>query len=166
MNWCCKSCGETHRDPPLCFACAPPWLGMVPEDEFDQRVILTDDVCIVDNQHFFLRGHIALPILEFGDPLCFSAWVSLSQASMERVTARWDDADRASDSPYFGWLCSEVPCYPSTMHLKTSVQSELPGRVSRITLEPTDHPFSRDQADGITIDRWHAIAHQLLHATP
>lgn len=163
MDWCCQSCGETHSDPPLCFACAPPWHGIVPEDESAKRVTLSDDLCIIGEKHFFVRGHIALPIHGYGEPLCFSAWVSLSKESMQHMSARWEDPARASDAPYFGWLCSEIPCYPSTMHLRTSVQSETPGQVPSITLEPTDHPLSRDQANGITVDRWHCIAHQLLH---
>jgi hypothetical protein len=36
---------------------------LVAEGEFEQRVALTKDQCIVDGKVFFIRGHIELPIV-------------------------------------------------------------------------------------------------------
>jgi hypothetical protein len=77
---------------------------------------------------------------------------------------RWESPDRAFDPPYFGWLSSPIAVYPSTIHLKLSVQSRPPGLTPLFTVEPTKHPLAIDQHSGISIDRWHQIAHQLLHA--
>jgi hypothetical protein len=46
------------------------------------------------------------------------------------VCERWESPDRSSDPPYFGWLCSPILVYPSTIHLKLSVQSRAPGLYS------------------------------------
>jgi hypothetical protein len=76
---------------------------------------------------------------------------------------RWDSPDRASDDPYFGWLCTLIAVYPTTTHLKLSVQSRPPGLTPLFTVEEDDHPLALDQCNGISMERWHAIAHQMLH---
>jgi hypothetical protein len=43
------------------------------------------------------------------------------------------------------------------------VQSRAPELVPLFTVEPSDHPLAIDQLQGITIARWHEIAHIILH---
>lgn len=76
---------------------------------------------------------------------------------------RWDEMDRASDAPYFGWLCNQVAAYQDSIHLKLSVQTRPPGLTPLFFLEPTDHPLAIDQLNGISIARWHELVHQILH---
>ena len=148
---------------PLCFGIEAPWRALVPEGEFAQRVELTPDQCVVDRQTFFIRGHIEIPIHDYPKSLAFSVWSSLSEQSFLHMSARWESPERASDPPYFGWLCSPILVYPSTLHLKLSVQSRPPGLTPLFTVEPTEHPLALDQHNGISIERWHECAHRLLH---
>jgi hypothetical protein len=164
MRWQCHICGVEHDDLPLCFGIEAPWRALVPENEFENRVHLTPDQCVVDDETFFIRGHIQIPILDYPDPLAFSVWSSLSARSFFKMGERWEAPDRASDPPYFGWLCSPIPVYPSTIHLKLSVQSRSPGLTPVFVVEPSEHPLAIDQHNGITVARWHELAHQLPHA--
>lgn len=159
----CPTCQTEHDDLPLCFGIDAPWPAYVHERDFKRRVELTDDQCVIDGEHFFIRGHIEIPIHDYPDTLAFSVWSSLSEQSFRHMTDRWDDPDRDTDPPYFGWLCSPISVYPDTIHLKVSVQSRAPGFTPLFTLEPTDHPLAIDQHNGISADRWHTIAHQILH---
>lgn len=164
MSWKCQICDEEHGDLPDCFAIAAPWPSFVPEDEFDSRVALTEDLCVVDEEHFFVRGHIEIPIHGREQPLSFSVWASLSGVSFTHLCDRWNEADRDADPPYFGWLCSPIFVYPSTIHLKLSVQSRPPGFTPLFTVEPTGHRLAIDQHQGITEDRWRQIVHQIIHS--
>lgn len=164
MSWTCQTCGVEHADIPLCFGIEAPWRALIPDKEFERRVELNSDQCVVDEQHFFIRGHIEIPIHDYPEPLAFSVWSSLSEPSFLHMCERWEAPDRASDPAYFGWLCSPILFYPSTIHLKLSIQSRPAGLTPLFTVEPTQHPLARDQLDGISIERWHQIAHQLLHA--
>lgn len=164
MPWKCHLCDSEHDDLPNCFGIDAPWPALVPEHEFDTRVELTGDQCVVDEEHFFVRGHIEIPIHGEVEPLSFSVWSSLSEQSFLYMSDRWDEPDRGSDPPYFGWLCSPISVYPSTIHLKLSVQSRPPGLTPLFMVEPTEHPLSLDQQHGITPARWHEIALQLLQA--
>ena len=162
-KWRCSVCGTEHEEVPRCFGIEAPWRGLVAEGEFKQRVELTADQCVVDDEIFFVRGHIEIPILGGDDELAFSVWSSLSEDSFRHMCNRWHEPDRGYDPPYFGWLCSPIPVYPSTIHLKLSVQSRAPGLTPRFTVEPSEHPLAQAQQNGITIDRWENIAHKLLH---
>ena len=153
-----------HEGVPICFGIEAPWRALVSEDEFDKRVELSKDQCVVDKQTFFVRGHIEIPIHDYAESLAFSFWSSLSEKSFIHICERWESPDRASDPPYFGWLCSPIPAYQSTIHLKLSVQSRHPGLTPLFTTELTNHPLTLDQHNGINIKRWHELAHKLLHA--
>jgi hypothetical protein len=164
MSWRCQTCGIEHADVPLCFGIEAPWLALVPESEFARRVDLTLDKCVVDGQTFFIRGHIEIPIRDYPEQVSFSVWASLSEQSFHRMCSRCERPDRAFNPPYFGWLCSPIAVYPNTIQLELLVQSRPPGLTPLFTTEPTEYPLALDQRNGISIERLHQIAHQLLHA--
>jgi hypothetical protein len=161
----CAQCGSAAPDVPLCYGAEAPWrlLG-IPEAEFDKRVDLTADQCVVDGTQFLIRGHIILPIVDSSETFAWSVWCSLSEKSFLHACDRWFEPKRVSDPPYFGWLMSSLPCYPETLHLKTSVQSREVGVVPAVTVEPSSHPLSVEQSRGITMDRVREFAHEILHA--
>lgn len=92
MSWVCPICGVRHPDDlPLCFAAEAPCYFLVREDEFDDRVVLDADRCSVDDEHFFVRGEIRLPIIGDDRTLSLVVWSSLSERSFEHLCARWDE---------------------------------------------------------------------------
>lgn len=165
VAWMCGICREIEGEAPLCFGAEAPWREMVPESQFAQRVDLTRDQCVVDEQAFFIRGHLEVPVHGLAEPLAFSVWSSLSERSFLHMSERWDCADRADDPPYFGWLSTDIPAYPETINLKLSVQQRRPGLVPLFVLQQNDHPLSVDQREGISQVRWHQLAHLLLHSS-
>ena len=160
----CPECGAVLPEIPLCYGADAPWRELgVDDSEFESRVDLTADQCVVDEKHFFIRGHIDIPVVGSDDVFSWSVWCSLSESSFLHACERWLAAERVNDPPYFGWLMTSLPVYPETLHLKTSVQSRDVGRVPLVTLEPTDHPLAVEQRNGMTPERIVAIAHALLH---
>jgi hypothetical protein len=161
--WLCHTCGREHDEPPLCYGAEAPWRALVDEPDFESRVELSGDQCIIDDSIFFLRGHIEIPVLTLEECFSWSVWCSLSRESFEHVARRWDDPNRVGDS-YYGWLSTSLPLYPETLHLKTNVVSRAVGQVPLVQLEPSQHPLALEQQNGITIHRVFEIAHLLLHA--
>lgn len=125
---------------------------------------MTSDVCVVDDQHYFVRGVIEIPIIGFEeDRFRWGAWVSLSKKSYDEVIELWK-VDPAGHGPYFGWLDSALPLYsPTTLGLKTNVHLQANNLRPWIEVEPTDHPLALEQRNGITIERVQEIAAALLH---
>ncbi|MBX2802541.1 MAG: DUF2199 domain-containing protein [Myxococcales bacterium] len=163
MRWQCALCGEAHDELPTVFGAEAPWRLLVPEAEFAQRVKLDDSVCVVDDEHFFMRGQIHLPIHAHDEPFIWSVWCSVSTDSFHRMIRTWDDPDRVKEPPVFGWLHTSLPLYePDTLHLKTMLHEREPGVVPRVEVEPTDHPLAVEQRQGISMARVEEMAHILL----
>jgi hypothetical protein len=160
--WTCAICKAEHDTLPLCFGAEAPWRALVPEAEFDERVELTEDQCVVDGQHFFIRGHVELPILATADTFAWSVWCSLSEGNFRHMTDRWENPERDGDG-YFGWLSSLISIYSSTIHLKTNVKVRAVGMVPLIEIQDCEHPLFIDQRDGVTLMRVHEFVHALTH---
>ena len=161
----CRACGERHVGLPAFHFGSPAQLRVVPPDEYEERVELTDDGCVLDldGRHFFVRGQLEVPIRDTGHHFTWSVWVSLSERSFERYGELFGDAERPAGESFFGWLCNPLPEYPDTMFLKTRLHVRAyPNRPS-VELEPTDHPLAVDQRTGIGRQRAIELAERLLH---
>jgi hypothetical protein len=130
----------------------------------DPRNMLEDDICMIYGQGLFVRGNVVLPLRDEDRTFSWSVWVSLSHDNYGRMLERWEDPERASEPPYFGWLSTRLPVYPeSTINLKTNVRTQPPSDRPLIELEPTAHPLAVEQREGITRRRVQEIAEVLLH---
>ncbi|WP_160154176.1 DUF2199 domain-containing protein [Microbulbifer sp. ALW1] len=158
----CKVCNCDLGEVPMCFGGRSPASLMVPENEYEGRVEENSDQCIVDGKHFFVRGHIELPVIDTGEVFIWSVWVSLSEQSFDQMSENWDSEGRENSEPFFGWLMTNLPCYPETLHLKADVQTQPVGVVPLVILQSSDHPLAQEQHNGITMDRVHEIVHQVM----
>lgn len=162
--WKCSQCGEMHADLPLCYGAeAPAIYSQIPAAERRKRAVLGDERCVIDNQHFFVKGRICIPVQGSSDPFVWLVWVSLSNLNFERTLKLWETPGRESEPPYFGWLSTELPVYPSTLNLRTSVQTMPVGERPLIVIGDEEHPLACEQQQGITMRRVQEIAERLLH---
>ncbi|TWU04521.1 DUF2199 domain-containing protein [Stieleria varia] len=160
----CATCGKYHDELPMEFgANAPAMLANVPEAERQDRCELTDDLCVIDEEFFFIRGCLELPVVDHDDPFIWGVWASLSKESFMRCHEIWQQAGREAQPPFFGWLSTSLPLYPDTLNLKTQVHTRRVGERPFIELEPTEHPLAIEQRSGITMGRVREIAGALLH---
>ena len=163
MSFVCSRCGETHETP-LSFAFeAPAYWYVIPESERGSRAVLDEEICVIDTQHFFIKGRICIPIHGSPDPFVWLAWVSLSETSFNRAIAAWEQPGRENEPPYFGWLSTQIPGYDPTLNLKTNVHTQSLGERPTIELEPTDHLLAVEQRDGISQDRVRELSEIVLH---
>jgi hypothetical protein len=134
----------------------------LPEEERSRRAKLTSDTCIIDDQWFFVRGCIEIPVHGQTDPFVYSVWVSLSETSFRIFSDNYQTEGREKEGPLFGWLTAVPPPYPSDL-LKTMVHLRPVPTRPYIELEPTDHRLALDQRNGISAARVQEIAEGLLH---
>ena len=131
---------------------APLYFDSIPADERERRCRLHPDTCVVDNEFYFARGCLEIPVHGVAEPFIWGVWVSLSQSSFAAFKSSLDLATRAHLGSFFGWLSAELPLYPSTENLKTRLHLR-DGIRPYIELEPTDHPLAVEQRNGMSIDR-------------
>lgn len=159
-GYICSCCGEYHAELPLNYGSpAPVYYEEATKRERKKRFELNDDLCVMDGEHFFIRGCLEIPVIGLDEPFVWGVWVSLSEENFELTLEHWDDPDREKLEPMFGWLSTALPLYPETINLKTYVHTRSMDLRPYIELEPTDHPLSIEQRQGMTMDRVKEIAH-------
>jgi hypothetical protein len=157
--WVCPSCGATHVGTfDLAYAKPDAWPG---NEEYGPNStvststhFLSEDFCVLNNEHHFVRCILELPILG-ADTECFAfgTWSTLSKKNFALYTKTFDSGNQGELGPWFGWFSNRLRGYPDTFNLKCQVHLRS-GRVRpHIQLEPFDHPLVREQRDGITFDR-------------
>ena len=160
----CKSCGEIHEGMPTFGFPFPIQYLDIPETERESRVSLGTDACVIDEEWFFVRGCIEIPVEGSEDPFIWGAWVSLSESSFQLFRQYLGEDQRSHIGPFPGWLCSDMKVYPQTcVNLKTSVHLRDHATRPYIELEPTDHPLAVEQRHGMTAERVAEIYAEMIH---
>jgi hypothetical protein len=147
-------------------AAAPLYYYSIPEAQRTNRCRLDSDTCVVDEEFFFVRGCLEVPILGESEPFIWGVWVSLSRKNFDTFLRLFNEEHRSHDGPFFGWLSASLEGYPETENLKTMVHLRNRGQRPFIELEPTQHPLAVEQRSGITAERVGEILSAYLHDTP
>jgi hypothetical protein len=136
----------------------------LPASDRARRGTLSSDQCLIDDDYFFIRGLVEIPVVDGNGPFAWGVWVSLSKDNFERAGTLWHAPQRIEEPAYFGWLCNSLPGYPDTLKLKTLVHSRAVAERPYVELEPTAHPLAVEQRHGITMARVKEIAESVHHS--
>ena len=136
----------------------------VPQEERERRCDLGSDDCVVDEEFFFVRGCIEIPVIGEAEPFSFGVWVSLSEANFSKWVKCYELSARSHVGPFFGWLNAWLKPYPDTINLKTMVYIRDNGIRPYVDLQPTDHPLAVEQRSGITVERVAELYSIMMHA--
>ncbi len=177
LRWKCGSCEEWHTGPCLDFGFPKPFYWkkeyeratrwrVLPTGGFDApaKSFLDRNYCAIDNECFFVRGNIQLPIVAAADTLRWGVWGSLSRENFETLLKMDDDPKRAELPKMFSWLSCQIPEYPDTLNLKMYAHIQEPGVRPHFELESSDHPLAQEYYHGITPERVREIMLRRLPA--
>ncbi|RAJ00279.1 hypothetical protein LX64_03981 [Chitinophaga skermanii] len=148
----CAQCGELHDEWPAIGFTSPFHYHILSEEDKANIATLTDDICVIkhDTQtDYFIRAVMEIEVKDHCDTLEYGVWVSLSDSSIEDYITRSSE-EGTCDVNYFGFLCSQIPGYDSTLSIKTNVHFTGGGQRPMIYLEKTSHPLSVDFHEGIS----------------
>jgi hypothetical protein len=159
----CVTCGEYHIGMPSFGWDYPVQYLLLSAEEREGRIELSSDTCVIDGKWFFVRGCLEIPVRDHEEPFSWGVWCSLSQDSFQRYEELFDQVNREPGESFFGWLCSAIPGYPDTQHLKTMVRVRPWPIRPFVELEPTSHPLAVEQREGITAARVRGIAERIMH---
>lgn len=163
-GYICSRCGESHGDLPISYgASAPAHWYQLPPEERGRRALLSSDRCVIDDKYFFVVGNVEIPLIGEGINFVWSVWVSLSGNNFRRANELSETKGRESEPPYFCWVSTELPCYPSTLELKARLHTRPVGERPLVELEQTEHPLAVEQRRGITLARVREIAECVMH---
>ncbi len=153
LRWKCHTCEEWHSGPCLDFGFNAPFYWDRDAAEQSPESLLNEDLCVIDGEHFFVRGVIHLPIIGTAETFRWGVWGSLSEDNFKKLDALFEDPGRAELPPMFSWLSNQVDDCEDTLSLKMYAHVQEPNERPTFELEPTDHPLSQEYHHGITAER-------------
>ncbi len=166
LRWKCGSCEAWHTGPCLDFGYDSPhyWLKeharaskkytLLPATSKKRNItFLTENYCAIEDEYFFVRGIIHLPIIGVAETFRWGVWGSLSRENFNKLQEIDDNPSRTELPHMFSWLSTQIPEYPDTLSLKMSAHIQEPGLRPHFYLELTDHPLSQEYHKGITPER-------------
>jgi len=160
----CSKCGIYHKEIPMSYgANAPNQFSLINENERDNRCTLTEDQCIIDNRHYFIRGRIELDVEDNPDNFIWNVWVEVSEQDFERMSELWEDENRVLEEPYVGKIATHLDPYPETIGLAVEVNNQAVGYVPKVNLLEKNHPLYLEQENGINMERVTSFAKQILY---
>jgi len=122
---------------------------------------LDEDICVLDGEHFFIRGIVHLPIIG----IRWGVWGSLSKENFQKLLSVSDDASRVDLPPMFSYLSNQIEEYEDTLNLKMYAHIHEPNERPTFELEPTEHPLSQEYYHGIAPERVKDIMTRRLKET-
>lgn len=163
MGYYCDECGKYHRDIPMNYgAKAPSAYAALTEDE-QKDCELTQDICVINQSRFFIKGQIKIPVEGNEDPFSWNVWVEISRTDFENEQERWTEENRFLKPPYSGILDTLLNVYPNTIGLKVKVQTQTLGLIPDISILESNHPLFLEQENGINMDRVISFAKTILY---
>jgi hypothetical protein len=157
MRFQCSVCGELHDELPDIGSDKPAQWWDVPEQDRDKRIELSSDTCVIDGEHFFIRGVIEIPIHDYPERFGFGVWVSQKSENYQTYCNNWNSSEIG---PFFGWLSTRIGYYKEdTLLLKTMAHFRGEELRPLIIVEPGEHPLAVDQEKGISLAKAWEIVH-------
>lgn len=164
VRWKCDTCEDWHTGPSLDWGYSAPFYWEDDHEVSDgsspppidplPEWFLNDDFCVVQGEHYFVRGVIHVPIVGTADTFCWGVWGSLSRQNFEKLIAALNDADPIELLPMFSWLSNQIEEYDEdTLNLKMYAHFADLDERPKFELEPTEHQLSEEFYHGITAER-------------
>ena len=155
FTFTCPCCGEEVLGLPDMTYAEPAFARAVPEVERAQRVKLSSDLCIVDGERFFIRAVCRVPVVGAAQDFGWGIWVSLSEENFKRYVESFDDVDQSRLGGMFGWFSNQLPHYPDTLSLQTSVFPQDNNQRPLVYINDVhdDHPLYIEQQSGMAQDK-------------
>jgi hypothetical protein len=163
LRFRCPCCGQWHEGlPDVTFRAPYHWRNALAEDD-PERNNLDTDLCVIDLRDFFIRCVLEVPIRGTESSFGWGVWVTHSEANFKDYVAHFRDPPQRAA---FGYLANRLSGYPDTVNLRTLVHWQPGNQRPLVEVEPSDHPLSRDQREGITLDQAIEFARPVLHPDP
>lgn len=162
----CKRCNAVHEGSPSFAFRAPDQYACLSEAQRAAMGKLSDDFCTITHDEgtdHFVRAVLEVPIDGIEEPFLWGVWVSLSQKSFDRYRETFDDP--VEGEGFFGWVCNDIPVYPSSSPRSADVIVQAGNQRPKVRLHGREEhdPLVIDQRHGISVARAQDLAERVRH---
>lgn len=157
-RWRCGSCEQDHGWPFDLAAHAPdPW-PHASEYEHNGALrmdgdFLSEDFCVLNGEHFFVRAVMAIPVQGMADDFGFGCWSTLSRQNFDKYLESFDSIRPSQEELWSGWLCNRLAHHGDAGPVGVWVQLR-PGRQRPLLwVMDDDHPLAIAQEQGLSAEQ-------------
>ena len=124
------------------------------KDARDARALIGSDQCVIDQEQFYLRGCIELPVRESEGSFLWGVWARVHEVDFDEFAEYWETERREEMiGPYKGRLANSLSIYPETLNMKLEIQIQPVGSRPLFFLEDQDHPMTIEQRTGLSMEK-------------
>ena len=136
----------------------------ISEPDRGARALISSDQCVIDEQWFFIRGCVEIPIVGTGDVFLWGLWASIKEEVFNEIWESWEEEGRERyRGPFKGRLGNSVAVYPETLNLKLRIVIQPVGSRPLFMIEEDQHPLAIAQQTGISRQQAAELSATLLH---
>jgi hypothetical protein len=160
----CDICGVQHIPDDLSFAADEPNpTFQVPLRERSRRVTADSDYVVLDDEVFFIRGMIVVPVHEY-EPMLLGCWANVWPDHFALIKHAREAGLRNSGSFHLpARLTNTWSCYPSLLNRRVRVIPQPDGTRPEFILLDRDHPLYGHQREGISLTLASSLAAKVMH---
>lgn len=160
----CRVCDKIHDGLPRSFAADfPDMYADMSREVRDARASIGSDQCVIDQQWFFIRGCLEIPVRGSSEPFLWGLWASVRKEVYDEISESWEEPGREKTrGPFKGRLANSLSVYADTLNLKTKILVQPVGTRPLFVIEE-EHALAVEQKSGISEDRVQELAALLLH---
>jgi hypothetical protein len=120
----CHECGQYHAwdSIEVIFNFPDAYLD-IPEKERAARVKKNNEICIIDDTHYYLRGVLPIPSKVKGKQFYhWGVWIKIDPETYRIVYDNWDVEDQSHIKGLKGKLANEISYYGNTLDKAMRIQ--------------------------------------------
>jgi hypothetical protein len=160
----CDICGVQHIPDDLSFSAdVPDPIFQVPQEERQRRVTADSDFAGLDEEIFFVRGMIVVPVHEH-EPMLLGCWANLWPDHFALVKQAREVGCSPGSFHLPARLTNSWECYPSLLNRRVRVIPQPDGTRPHFILVDQDHPLFQHQREGISLAVAASLAAQIVHS--
>jgi hypothetical protein len=133
------------------------------DEERAGRTRLTDDFAVLDDNRFYVRGLLELPIPELESHFGYGVWLEIEQPDFAHLLKHWKDPDQSEFPGTPGLLANELEPYAPTNGLRVLLQPVSADLLPSVAVLDAAHPLAIDQQSGISGADSDRLASTVLH---
>jgi len=158
----CSVCGQHHDERLLDVRLGLPHdIHRLDQEERERRTWLADDFAVLDDERFFVRGLLELPIPELDSRFAYGTWCEVEMPDFQELMRRWHDEGQFA--PVDCIVANELEPYRSTVGLRATLHATSPDKLPTVDLAAAPHELVHAQREGITAGRSDELAAAVLH---
>jgi hypothetical protein len=159
----CGTCGKVHIGLPMDMAYKNPGgYFEVPAKERAARIYNNDDVCVIDDSKFYIRGILPIPIVDSDDEFRWGLWAKVEESDFKIYSEYWDGNIPEDLPPLNGHLSGEMKDYPESDMTPIKIYLQSDNQRPFFKVLSNDSQLGIDQRKGITMEKVHSFVEPLL----